>query len=397
MRKAFVDILFTTDDQGRIIYISPQVEHYGYNPREVIYHPLFEYIHPDDLEITQKMFFNIVQDNDGGPYQFRMMLKDGSFEWMEVRARAQFDGEGKLKSVDGVLRNIAERIELETERARASRLESLELLAGGIAHDFNNLLTSILGGISLARSLEDKTGKASEILGKAENAVVRAGELTQQLLTFARGSKPIRELTELGGLIEESVSLNLLGSNVRSNIELSPELWPVNVDKGQLVQVFSNLVINAKQAMSGGGSIEVRAENVELEFGEIEPLDAGRYVVVCVKDTGEGISPENLNKVFDPYFTTKTQGTGLGLATVFSILRRHGGVVTVDSLPGKGSEFRVYLPAAEGRVEHHEQKTLPPGQETWQDTGHGRRGGSEFDLRQDTRTCGPPGRHLRGR
>lgn len=350
-----VDILFTADDQGRLVYISPQVERYGYSPREVIYHNIFEYIHLEDRAIAKHRFFETAIEKRGKPYQFRMMLKDGSCEWMEVKARSHFDEKQRLKSIDGVMRSIGERVELETERTRASRLEALELMAGGIAHDFNNLLTSILGGISLARSLEERAGRASEILGKAENAVVRAGELTRQLLSFARGSKPARQITELGELIEESVSLNLLGSNVQSKIEIMPDLWKIYADRGQLVQVFSNLVINAKQAMPGGGSICVNAQNVKLGDNDVEPLEHGHYVMVTVRDTGEGISTENLNKVFDPYFTTKQDGNGLGLATVFSILRRHGGVATVESQQGLGSEFRVYLPAVEGQIEDTEQ------------------------------------------
>lgn len=352
------DVLFTVDSEGAIVYISPRVEQYGYSPEEVIYHRVFEYIHPDDLELVQGRFSEALSGQHESPTPFRLIRKDGGLEWMEVKAMSQYDASGGFVGMSGVLRNIGDRIELEQVRSRASRLESLELLAGGIAHDFNNLLTSILGSISLAAELNSDSEKTREILGEAEKAVTRAESLTRQLLSFARGSKTYRRLSDLGPLIEDSVSLSLMGSNIKCAPEIDESLWPVRVDEGQVGQVLSNLVINAKQAMPEGGVLAVRAANTELRSGEIPPLEAGNYVVVTVADNGEGIAAENLEKVFDPYFTTKAGGTGLGLATVYSIVRRHDGVVTVTSEPGMGTEFHIYFPAIAGDTEIAKRRAL---------------------------------------
>ncbi len=232
----------------------------------------------------------------------------------------------------------------------ASRLESLELLAGGIAHDFNNLLTLILGSISLARTLNEGSGKTEQILSNAEKAVLRAEELTKQLSSFARGGKPEIKPMDIKALIEETVNFSLLGSRIKCESDMPDELWTVNADRGQIGQVIGNLVINARQAMAGGGCLRVSACNTELSGREVPPLEAGRYVKTEVSDSGHGISPEILDKIFDPYFTTKTSGTGLGLATVYSIAHRHGGVVTVASRQGEGSVFSVYLPAAKEKL-----------------------------------------------
>jgi signal transduction histidine kinase/CheY-like chemotaxis protein len=233
----------------------------------------------------------------------------------------------------------------EELRVRASRLESLELLAGGIAHDFNNLLTLILGSISLVRALNEGAGKAEQILSNAEKAVLRAEELTRQLSSFARGGKPEIRPTDLKLLIEESVNFSLLGSRIKCESNLPDDLWTVNADRGQIGQVIGNLVINAWQAMADGGRLKVSACNKRIAEQEEPPLKEGRYVKTELADSGHGIPAEILEKIFDPYFTTKASGTGLGLATVFSIVRRHGGLVKVDSRQGEGSVFSFFLPA----------------------------------------------------
>lgn len=242
---------------------------------------------------------------------------------------------------------IAVRERMESELARVEKLESLGLLAGGIAHDFGNLLGSVMGNISLAMLDVDPASPARQQLIKAEGASLRAQELIRQLLTFSRGGTPVKKLLSLPGLITEAAGLSLRGSRVLHEIAIPGGLWSVEADDGQLMQVFSNLLINADQAMPDGGIIRISAQNVTLAAGDIPPLGAGRYVKVSIRDEGTGIAQEHLFRIFDPFFTTKKKGSGLGLATSYSIVRKHDGIMTVVSEPGTGTVFHLYLPASQ--------------------------------------------------
>jgi len=263
------------------------------------------------------------------------------------------------------LGDITDRKRMEKEMLRAQKLESLGVLAGGIAHDFNNLLTGILGNISLARMHLDPGGKAYERLEGAEKASERARDLTQQLLTFSKGGAPVRKTASITQLIMDSAGFVLRGSNVRCDFSLADDLWPVSVDQGQISRVINNLVINACQSMPDGGTINVCGENYTTLPGDLLPLKEGRCVRISISDQGMGISEENLQKIFDPYFTTKQKGSGLGLATVYSILKNHDGYVEVESKEGTGTVFTIYLPASENVPEvemKSEEKKMPvPG------------------------------------
>jgi signal transduction histidine kinase/ActR/RegA family two-component response regulator len=236
---------------------------------------------------------------------------------------------------------------IEQEALKAQKLESLGVLAGGIAHDFNNLLTGIMGNISLAKMHVQKDNKASARLEEAERASERARDLTQQLLTFSKGGAPVKKTASIAQLVKDSASFATHGSNVRCEFSLPDALWPVSVDQGQISQVINNLIINADQAMPSGGKIRVAGKNVTIKPGDMFPLKEGNYVSISVIDQGVGIDEENLRKIFDPYFTTKEKGSGLGLATVYSILKNHGGYVDVASKTGEGTTFTVYLPASD--------------------------------------------------
>jgi PAS domain S-box-containing protein len=245
-------------------------------------------------------------------------------------------------------RDITDTIRVQAEQERAGRLSSLGVLAGGIAHDFNNILAAIMGNVSLVRAKLADNRDANDALKHAEQACVRARQLTYQLLTFARGGAPIKRPLRLAQLIQESAKLALSGANVRYIARIDPRLWMVDADEGQLVQVFHNLLLNARQAMSDGGAVEVRAENVaepEALWVQSVPAKAGPYVRVSIADEGAGISDHVLQRVFEPYFTTKTTGSGLGLATAYSIVTNHGGFLTVDSAVGRGTTVHVCLPA----------------------------------------------------
>ena len=222
---------------------------------------------------------------------------------------------------------------------RTQKLESLGVLAGGIAHDFNNILTAILGNISLARFLDDDREKADRNLEAAEQAAIRATDLTRQLLTFAKGGKPVKKVFQIAAVLKEAAGFALLGCAVKCEFFIEEGLWPAQADEGQLSQVIHNLVLNAVQATPAGGSITVRATNGHGPEGK-------RMLKISVSDTGTGIPKEIQQKIFDPYFTTKKQGSGLGLATSYAIIKKHNGSLEVDSAPGEGSSFHICLPAA---------------------------------------------------
>jgi PAS domain S-box-containing protein len=264
-------------------------------------------------------------------------------------ARATFDEEGKPQGVVIVFRNPDEMTLTPEELVKANRFESLGLLAGGIAHDFNNLLTTILGGVSLAKDSRDYTA-----LGDAENACLTAKGLTKQLLAFAKGDSGMQTVCAARELLEHSIKIAAAGSATTISLQVADGVNPVLVDRGQLVQVFQNLIVNALQAMPPPPHVprlQIRAFNVELEEQQVPGLAPGDYVEFEVRDNGSGIKPEHVEKIFDPFFTTKKHGTGLGLATVMSIVRRHGGQIGLDTQVGVGTAFAVYLPKADKPLE----------------------------------------------
>jgi PAS domain S-box-containing protein len=238
---------------------------------------------------------------------------------------------------------------LEDQLNQKQKLDSLGVLAGGIAHDFNNLLAGIYGYIDLARS-SSKDAKTAEYLETTLATMSRARSLTLQLLTFAKGGFPIQKITPLIPFIQDTARFALSGSNVSCKFSVAKNLWPCNIDKDQIGQVIDNIVINAQQAMPSGGDIEITAQNISLGEKEHPPLAKGDYVKVSIKDHGIGIPDDIMPRIFDPFYTTKTKGHGLGLATSYSIITRHNGCIDVESDPGKGSTFHIYLPASAGSV-----------------------------------------------
>ena len=230
------------------------------------------------------------------------------------------------------------------ELFKSEKLDSISLLAGGIAHDLNNMLSAILGNISILRIELGEGNRQSAKLVAAEKATLQARLLTQQLLTFSKGGAPALVVTTIHEMVEECAQFILRGSKVKCSIEKEDGLWPVDADKGQISQVVNNLIINASQAMPEGGDIRISMGNLHVRNAEIPALKLGDYVCIEVRDEGSGISPQNLKKIFDPYFTTKTKGNGLGLASSYSIITMHKGTITADSSIGKGSIFKVYLP-----------------------------------------------------
>ncbi|MFZ5866321.1 MAG: PAS domain S-box protein [Thermodesulfobacteriota bacterium] len=335
---------------GKIKFINDKgMEIMGYTREEMGARPFLEFIHADDREMVAERHRKRMR---GEPvphvYPFRIVDKWGYVKWMEINA-VLITWEGRSATLN-FLQDITARRRLEEELGRVEKLESLGILAGGIAHDFNNILTAIMGNITLARMVASNPEKMSSRLVDAEKACARAQSLTQQLLTFSRGGAPIKKIMHLGNLVKDSCAFALRGSNVSCELSREEDLSLVEADEGQLSQVINNLLINATQAMPEGGVVVVRCENVVISSDQAIPLKDGNYVKLTIKDHGVGIPAHILPRVFDPYFTTKREGSGLGLATAFSIIKNHEGLVTVESEVGQGTTFQVYLPATEHDV-----------------------------------------------
>ncbi|MBD3289147.1 response regulator, partial [candidate division KSB1 bacterium] len=273
---------------------------------------------------------------------------DGREIHVYIEDRLVFDEERNIVGIRSTVQDITDRKKLEDELFKIRNLESLGTFAGGIAHDFNNILTGIMCNLSLARVIPSSDREEMKsVLKDTEYAAMRAKDLTQQLLTFSKGGAPVKKTVSIGELIKESASFVTSGSNVKCVCDIPDDLWQVDIDRGQMSQVVSNLVINADQSMPAGGTIRICAKNTDLAQDSHLPLDPGQYIKISVIDKGVGIPEEYLSKIFDPYFSTKQKGSGLGLSIVFSIIKNHDGFITVDSTPGAGTTFEIYLPAAE--------------------------------------------------
>ena len=253
---------------------------------------------------------------------------------------------GEASGIIAILNDISEKKRLTDQLQRAQKMEAIGLLAGGIAHDFNNILTAIVGNVSLAKMYLKPEDKAYQKLQEAEKASLRARNLTLQLLTFARGGAPIKRPLSLAEIIPECCKYALKDPAVQCRLELDDNLWRVDVDKGQFSQAIHNILTNAAQAMPGGGLVRITARNRVYDPKVDEQMKFVNYVELTITDQGEGIAAEHLSKIFDPYFTTRQKGGGLGLTIAYSIVKNHKGVLTVESTPGKGTTVSVQVPAA---------------------------------------------------
>lgn len=324
--------------------------------------------HPDEftnsiwksLEIDRNNY-HLIQKRDSNDQEnhsqadIKIKTKTGELRWVSETSLQLNNDQGHPLGVLGLFQDITERKHMEEELLKSRKLESIGLLAGGIAHDFNNMLTAILGNISLARVLCEGDEKLYMHLTKAENASIRAQTLTQQLLTFSKGGAPVKEVMSIPDLVRETASFTLRGSNLICVYDIDEDVWTLNIDKGQICQVIQNLLINADQAMPDGGTLEVGVCNAFIDKGQYQELPSGNYVKISVRDYGTGITEENLTKIFDPYFSTKPKGNGLGLATAYSIIKNHNGLILVDSTINKCTVFTILLPA--------NKTLLPPIQE----------------------------------
>ena len=265
--------------------------------------------------------------------------------WFEVHAYPSGGG------MSVFFRDVTERKRVEEERLTTSKLESLGTLAGGIAHDLNNILTVISGNIGLAQiEAPSDCGSLLSFLSRAGQAAQHAAHLSSQLLTFSKGGAPLKKVVSVGQLLEQAAEFSLYGSSLRADLDIEANLWKAEVDAGQIEQVMNALIINARDAMPHGGTVRVSAKNMEIDERSATLLSPGQYVKVSISDRGTGVAEELTTKIFDPYFTTKPAASGLGLAISYSIVKKHGGLLHLETSSPDGSTFAFYLPASEGKV-----------------------------------------------
>ena len=350
---------------GRIMYANSAAAQVlrAPQPASLIGLPVMELVHSDYRNMAEKRMESLVQTGLPNPGVEQVWIaRDGSAIDVEVTS-AIFMYRG-AQTFQVIVRDIAQRKQLEQERQKNSRLTSIGRFAGSIAHDFNNILTVILGNLSLARFYLKENEKAADLLVEMEGAADQARELTQRLLTFARGGKPVKQPVDIRKLLLKAAGQLLEEEKINVNLRIHEELFWVDADEGLLFQALNNLLTNAAEAMPGGGEITLQVENVASEAVPSLPLQEGTYVRLTISDEGIGIPRENLVNIFEPFFTTKPKSSGLGLATAYSIIRNHDGVLTVES-GDRGASFHIYLPAILS-------SSLPPEQELVPDTGHGK-------------------------
>ncbi len=337
-----------SDMNGHILKCNPAFQKMlGFSEKELKKMTFSTLTHSEDAGKHMELYHELLDGKrDFFRAEKRYISNDGQVVWGQLTASFVRNQAGKPLFIIGLIENIGERKLLEIERIKASKLESIGLLAGGIAHDFNNLLTAIVGNISLAKNFIDPASKASARLQQAEKALFRSKDLTQQLLTFSKGGDPVKKSVAIADLLRESAEFALRGANVKCNFTIAKDLWRALVDSGQFTQIIQNLMINADHAMAEGGTITIAASNYTATRESDLPINEGKFVKISIRDQGQGIKPDDLPKIFDPYFTTKNDGTGLGLSIVHSIVNNHNGHIVVDSPPGKGTTFHIYLPAS---------------------------------------------------
>lgn len=344
-----------------IIFANDSTEDiFGWKPEELIGKSTqILYRNEEDFKEIASLLNKAAWKKHNYRIEFICRKKNGDAFLSRMSVGKRHEREGKdivivFEDITEHKRNQEERDSLQAQALQTQKLEAIGTLAGGIAHDFNNLLTGIMGNLSVAH-LKSGNDDISISLQRALHACERATSLTQQLLTFSKGGAPVKQLASVAEIVRDSAEFALRGANVACKFTVSDALWAAEVDTGQLSQVISNLVINADQAMPDGGLLNISLENVEFTMPS-HKLSAGRYIMITISDNGGGISKTAIGRIFEPYFTTKPSGNGLGLATTHSIITRHGGQIEVASEAGHGTTFTIYLPVS-STVNHGEAQT----------------------------------------
>lgn len=337
---------YTTDGKGYIVSANPAMQKMfrAKNEENLYKIPVHKRYKSSSARYS---FLKELEESDYSVsnYETELVREDGSVFWASISANANFKRGSDTFFIDGIIRDITDSKALEEERIKTQKLESIGVLAGGIAHNYNNIMAAILGNITLAKLYIPEDNRALEKLNEAEKASLRASGLTKQLLTFSKGGRPVKKLLDMKDILLEAASFAATGSKVKVNFVLQEGLWHARIDEGQITQVVHNLVINSIQSIENRGTIEILCENVVIDSSLTSSLVSGNYLKIQVVDNGTGIPPEIINEIFDPYFTTKSTGNGLGLSTVYSIISNHDGQISVNSVQGEGTTFTLFLPA----------------------------------------------------
>jgi PAS domain S-box-containing protein len=345
------DIIFVVDRNGYVLYVNPFAAGYFCStPGEIIGKRLQDLFPPESWEQQQRAVGEVVETGLPLFIEERFSFRDRGI-WLDTRLIPIRGGSGEVDCVLGVSRDTTARKKMEAEVQKVQKLESLAVLAGGIVHEFNNVLTAIVGNILLAKMYAKPESEVFDILAEAERASLRAGDLTRQLLSFSQGGAPRKKVNSLPEMIEKASSTVLEDTEVVARFMLPAGLWSVEADEAQIGQALRNMFVNARQAVPKGGVIKISAENVAIDASSDLSLKTGEYVKLSIEDNGAGIREAHMEKIFDPFFTTKEKGRGLGLASAFSIIKNHGGYISVESKVGEGTTFHIYLPAVKDRVE----------------------------------------------
>ncbi len=362
--RSIADGVITTDAQGNVEFLNRHAEEMtGWSQAEAAGRPIREVFRVLDGR-TEREFPDPLSERQSDPRageQNVLVARDGARRLVEDSVAPIPGGANGEAGAILVFRDVSEKVRKEEELVRWQKLESLGTLAGGIAHEFNNHLAAILGNVSLAKQLLDPGSKAVARLEAAERSSGCASEVAARLLTFSKGGKPVRERISPGEVVRASALLAVRGTSSRCEFELAEDLDAVDADGGQIGQAIGNLVTNAVEAMPGGGTVRIHGTNVSVGAGEMEYVKPGRYVKIEVTDAGVGIPRENLKRIFNPYFTTRENRTGLGLTTAYHILKSHGGNLFVESEPGAGTTVSLYLPASEELLPRAAGKKGDPG------------------------------------
>ncbi len=367
--RSIGDGVISTDAQGLVTLVNKIAETLtGWSQDEAAGHPVedvFCLTEPKKKHAKTEPILPMIlsQQRESFGKQLTLFSKQGEPCIVSASGAPILDTAGNLLGVILVFRDITEQLKMQEELLKSQKLESVGVLAGGIAHDFNNILTGILGRLSLAKHLVPSTDQLFNMLEDMEKAAWRARNLTVQLLTFSKGGEPVKELVDLSQTIKETTSFTLTGSNCKPQCYIAKDLWSTEVDAGQISQVIHNLVLNASQAMPDGGNIVIRAANKFMSQSDTCLIEPGKYITIAIQDEGNGIEQNALSRIFDPYFSTKDNGSGLGLTSAYSIVKKHSGMLTVESQPNIGTIFTVFLPARErvAQAEKEQQQSLQQG------------------------------------
>lgn len=364
MAQKYLDVaavmFVALDSAGRVVLINRKgCEITGYEEDKLVGNNWFDLTIPESQRPQVKEVFHELMAGNASAvdsYQNKILTKCGKerlIAWSNTLLR---DGGGRITGTLSSGEDITENQRMQEEILRTQKLESIGTFAGGIAHDFNNFLMAIQGYAELAKDTMNGNERGRKMLLEAEKAAKRARALTRQLITFAKGGEPVMRNVPIRDVVRDAASFVLTGSRMSPQFEIEDDLWLVKADTGQVEQVVGNLVINAKHAMPEGGTVWISLRNVDTEEAELKGYGRKKHVELCVRDEGIGIPSDMLPRIFDPYFTTKQEGSGLGLATIHSIVKKHEGHISVDSTPGAGSSFCVYLPASNGTSKTVEEK-----------------------------------------